>query len=379
MKWTDIIFLESSDNLKPRIKSITGREPSSSITREVSLCLQQGRLFYQSATDSPLQIKPLLLYYGTMAFAKALNIALNNTPISSLPQSHGITDISSQKCMLTDLTVKIQSKGTFQTFNSIACKLNRVDYIDSETMMQSFSAPTELSENLVNIQISLKEILSRIPGLETLYKKTFNELPNIVGINLKAEMSNKNAWEILITTEEIFRDRESLKNIVSELRETFPILEKLNIISAKPVWNASYIDFSNLPIPDDEFAETNLLSREKGFETKDFNSRDESLPYAQFTNLMKSHVGSFSDDRHLISPYNNLYLSKMSLHYLGIFLLSSLVRYRPQIWGNTISRSIIDNSKSNDYMLSILEEFMKLHVEEMTKYVIEAFETNNGL
>lgn len=372
--WTDITFLESSENLKPKIKALTGRTPSTAIAREVGTCLQQGRLFYQSAADSPLQIRPLLLFYGTMAFAKALNIAFNLTPTASLPHSHGIGDVSAQNSKISELTVKINTNGTFQPFNDITSKLNRVDYIDADTMNRHFMAPTEISANLANLQISLKEILSRIPGLEALYRKTFGELSNCVHINLKAELYNKKNWELLITPKEIFHDRASLRAIISELRNTFPVLKKLNLSSAAPAWNASYIDFSNLPIPDDEFAETHLQPREGGFSTKDARSNNESLPYESFQILVKDHAGTFCEPNYLISPFNNLYISKMSLHYLGMYLLSSLVRYRPEIWGYAITRSARPDGKSDDHMLSLIEEFMRRHVEEVPRFVAEIFE-----
>jgi hypothetical protein len=54
-------FLESTDNVRPLIKKLTGREPSAAIARDITACLQQGRLFYEAAADAPLEIRPLQL------------------------------------------------------------------------------------------------------------------------------------------------------------------------------------------------------------------------------------------------------------------------------------------------------------------------------
>jgi hypothetical protein len=42
--WHKCRFLESSENLKPLVKMRFGREPSSSLAREISAGLLQGRL-----------------------------------------------------------------------------------------------------------------------------------------------------------------------------------------------------------------------------------------------------------------------------------------------------------------------------------------------
>ena len=78
--WYDIKFLESATNLRELIGNSTGREPSAGIAREIAVCIQQGRLFFEAAVEAPIQIKPLQIYYGVVAFARA--------------RAHGLTDIT---------------------------------------------------------------------------------------------------------------------------------------------------------------------------------------------------------------------------------------------------------------------------------------------
>ena len=75
--WYDIKFLESATNLRELIGNSTGRKPSAAIAREIAVCIQQGRLFFEAAAEAPIQIKPLQIYYGVVAFAQAVIVELN--------------------------------------------------------------------------------------------------------------------------------------------------------------------------------------------------------------------------------------------------------------------------------------------------------------
>jgi hypothetical protein len=65
---------------------------------DIAVCINQAEAFYQSAASSALRIKPLLLYYGMLALAKALIIAGDNpyklSPTGTngkLATTHGLT------------------------------------------------------------------------------------------------------------------------------------------------------------------------------------------------------------------------------------------------------------------------------------------------
>jgi hypothetical protein len=73
----------------------------------------------------------------------------------------------------------------------------------------------------------------------------------------------------------------------------------------------------------------------------------------------------------LISPISGLYLSEFALHYLGMFVLSSLVRYRPQRWVHAITRSVTAENPSDDRSLALVEEFMARHADAMPGLLAE--------
>src|SRR4051794_19563335 len=105
--WHQIRFLESAANLKRALKSATGRTPSTTLARSASACLQQGRFYYEAAATAPLEIRPLLLYYGLSSFARAIVICRTERDLPTLNRSHGLRDITADGASITDLRVKI--------------------------------------------------------------------------------------------------------------------------------------------------------------------------------------------------------------------------------------------------------------------------------
>ena len=73
--WCHIKFLESTENLKVLIGDSSQREISTGLANDISVCLQQGRSFFELSELSPPEIRPLQLYYGMVGFAKAVALA----------------------------------------------------------------------------------------------------------------------------------------------------------------------------------------------------------------------------------------------------------------------------------------------------------------
>ena len=72
--------------------------------------------------------------------------------------------------------------------------------------------------------------------------------------------------------------------------------------------------------------------------------------------LSGGYVGS--GQTYATQPINDVKLSEYALQFLGSFLLSSLVRYRPQVWQNALSRSVTAQSPADDRALSLIEKFL---------------------
>jgi YaaC-like protein len=123
--WSKIRFLESIENLKQIVHQSTGRTPSTTIARDIAACLQQGRIFFEIASEAPLQVKPLQIYYGIVGFAKAIILARRVRSISTIIQSHGLSDISQQDAKIEELSLQFNGSGLFAQFNDTVAELGR--------------------------------------------------------------------------------------------------------------------------------------------------------------------------------------------------------------------------------------------------------------
>jgi len=120
-----IKFLESTNNLREILGSNSKREISLELANQISVCLEQGRLLFEAAQEGKWEIKPLLIYSGMVGFSKAIIMARNMSKLETLPQRHGLTDISSSP-LLEDLEAKVEKDGTFQGLNDSCSNLEKL-------------------------------------------------------------------------------------------------------------------------------------------------------------------------------------------------------------------------------------------------------------
>ncbi len=349
-------FLESVDNLKPRVQMRFGRQPSTTVAREMVACLVQGRLFYEAAATSPLEIRPLQLFYGMVGFAKALIVASRSQSLATLRGAHGVKDVSSAKCRLTELQSRIENEGTFQEFNDVVASQNRFCYFDNSNMM-AISKPAALSQDLKGMRFSFLDLLSRIPGLEGLYERTLNEPAKVARVDFFNDPVGR-SYVAMVERDSII-DREALKRRVIDLRLRFPFLSDWRVTECNRSWNYSVIKFENFPTAGiDEFGEPDLLQIEKTtFIVPDTRmDRSSFFPWLQ---SLPPLAGGFGGAAYTITPYEGQYLSEFSLHYLALFALSSLVRYRPRTWMHALSRSSTNEAPADDRALSLVEMFLE--------------------
>ena len=375
--WTRITFLESAENLKPRIKALTGKIPSTSIARDIGVCLQQGRLFFESAERSELAIQPLLFFYGTLAFAKALVVGRTLQSTATLPQSHGVSDVSRPTARLSELEVRVGSCGTFQRFNDVVAQLNRFKYFDRESMTRSFTLPAASSVEMEGVRFTVKEILSRIPGLGALYQRTYHEPANTEPVTVNPALNDNTYWQLRIDDHALFSDRASLKVLVQSWRARFPVLNRFRVVEAGCAWDNAIVLFANVPVPPNELDEEVLLQDQTRFVTIDRPEQDASVKRLPIESLIDPDGGSFDGARSLLSPHRGVYASKYSLHYLAMFMLSSLVRYRPQAWVHAITRTANSQRPADDQALTLLAAFMRLHSMEVPALVAGTFDPDD--
>lgn len=260
--WNKIRFLESTTNLKAIIKQSTGRTPSTEIAHDIAACLQQGRLFFEIAASAPLQVQPLQIYYGVVGFAKAIIIARNVQSISTIAQSHGVSDVSQQAANIEDLTLQFHRKGLFAQFNDVVASLGRLNYFQN-SMPRSEPKPFDPAAALSGTNCSLKEILARIPSLQRLYQRTFREDAACLSVSF---YHRDDEVELRIDDPHLIADRDDLRSIVEKWREKFPFLRQWCLCEAGHAWNNTVLLFYNVDKPvEGEYSDQFLVRNENGF------------------------------------------------------------------------------------------------------------------
>jgi hypothetical protein len=373
--WHKCKFLESTENLKPLVKKRFGREPSSSIGREIAACLQQGRLFYEAAATSPLEIRPLQQFYGMVGFAKALIVSNRLNSLATLRPAHGLTDISAGNSRIAELKLKVERSGTFQEFNDVIAPLTRLRLVDVVNKSRAIYFPSAKSEALQGMELSLCELLSRIPRLESLYRQTFGQEALADTVSLEAGSQDAD-FRIRVDDQQLFTGRESLKQMVLRWRERFPFLKIWRLHSAQYAWGNSLIYFRNVRnLNIDEFSEEYLKEQNGTFEEQALTG-DVNEPFPLEAGFRPVAGGYIGGAIYAIAPVGDLYVSEFSMQYLALFLLSSLMRYRPQTWTHAISRSVVPEEPADDRALSLIERFLDLNHIEIPEVVVQILNPN---
>jgi len=378
--WYQCKFLESAENLKPLVQIRSGRMPSSAIARDIAACLQQGRLFFETAETSPLEIRPLQQFYGMVGFAKALTIARRVTALATLPRSHGIEERSNPGARIADLRVAIAPKdrnqrGTFQEVNDATRALNRFCYYAEGNQPRCRYVESAASENLAGVSMSLKDLLSRVPGIERLFASTFGEPANTAV--LTSYQGAPDDCQLRIDDPELFTDAASAKTIADRWRARFPFLKGWAIDSAERAWGNSIVNFLNVAPPDLEFAPGSVL--EVGAALHANNIRHLAVSRFNYLEQMPPFGGGLSSGGfpRAVAPFNGAYLSEFSIHYLALFLLSTLVRYTPQTWMHAITGSVTTGSPPDDQPLALIEQFLDVNWSFIPGFVTTVLNPHN--
>ena len=343
-----ITFFESSENLRSAVRSRTGRSLSSGAARDATICLQQGRLFFEAAAESGLEIRPLQLFYGSLAFAKAVTLVTKNSRLATLPRSHGLRDITAPAARLTDLSLQIRGIGTFQDFNDVVAPENRVRTHDASTRPVSISLPAANSNLLEGATLTLKGILGRLSLVRDLFVHTFKEPPLSEYVAL-AEHPQK-FWYMQAWHSEPVGTHDEACAAVKSWRDRFPVLQNWRVARVSNAWGRTVIEFRNAECPLTPLGEQLKMTQDGTFES--ILSPGQTYPPQDLL------TGGSLSDNGLCSPVNGVYVAQPALVYLGIFLLSSLVRYRPEIWIHAMTRRSSSERPADDQAISLLENFL---------------------
>lgn len=229
--WYPIRFLESTENLKTILGENSQKTISTGLANDISVCLQQGRAFFELSSLSPPEIRPLQLFYGMVGFAKAVALARNLIRLDALDRRHGLTDVSDPKGAIENLTVKFNSQGTFQAMNDSIRLLEKL-HVHRGDEVQKLSRPTCGSDALKEKQITLKSILERIPHVEAKYEETFREQACVIHCSHFEVVAGEGRNWIEFRTHHynLKRHKEHFEKFIMDLRRKYGFLNKWGLL-----------------------------------------------------------------------------------------------------------------------------------------------------
>jgi hypothetical protein len=307
-------------------------------------------------------------------FSKALVLARRVVSLSTLPHAHGISDISDANCRIADMKVRIGARGILQEFNDAIRNLTRLCYFGDMTEPHAYYLPSAASQDLSDLCISLRSVLSRIPGLETIYFDTFGEEANTQSFLIHRNVIRGSLWLLRIDVHTLFTDKKSLRQILEGQRCRFPFLKGWSFIGAEHAWGKSLIKFVNVDNGGkDELSDQYLQGGGGRYEVAGHPSIDGSTDSFNVAERVSPLAGGYSKSTaYGIAPINSdIYPSEYSLHFIALFVLSSLVRYRPNTWVHAISRTSISDAPADDGALALIERFLEINLEMIPSFVIQ--------
>jgi hypothetical protein len=356
---TDLRHLEGSAALRARIQALTFRVPNASQIAFASACLAHGRMFWESARQSPLETRPLLLYYGVAAYAKALIIATTACLPEALPQSHGMRCRSGASQAIADFQMTCEGHGLFQAFNDMVSARNRVTYfVDSD--LQKKLCPTLRSPALHDLRITLADCFSRLPETNHGYRLSAQGPSNWIGFSL----THLGHYRIDVANDTLFIGREAMALAVAEIRAAAPFLHDWQLESAQHVWGSARFIFVNYTPPADELAI--IAGGNSSFGAQ-------IIPQFEFDPLpnIPPLTGGFRTSGLIgyMSPINGKEVSECSIRLAALLGLSSLVRYQPHIWTASVHRRMLANAAVDDRLLPVIEEFLETTLSTFPDFV----------
>lgn len=221
--WYQVKYLESTANLTDLIRERSGIDISHAVATDIAVNLQQGRAFFEQSELAAMEIRPLLIFYGMLAFARAIILSRRNVTLSTLAPKHGLSDAKTTNGLLETLEVRIQHQGTFtELIDSTRCLEKLIVHDEDAHTETKLSHPPDGSNVFAGKSINLKEILARIPVVGQLYRETFKDVRRVVGCSHFRLDSFLATTELEIYDYEGAEDRGILQARVTSLRSRYP-------------------------------------------------------------------------------------------------------------------------------------------------------------
>jgi hypothetical protein len=371
MTRAELRYLESDAALNVRIEELSGKPPDSQHTSFVSSCLLHGRMFWESAAAAPLETRPLLLYYGAAAYAKALILATTGCNLQDLPRSHGLSCQVGEDELIANFRAFARGRGgrgLFQKFNDVVAGKNRLIYSKSFGQNENHVIPTAMSSSLTKFDVRLVDCLARIPGLATSFRLCTGNDQNLIPIMIDTSDIWRNQCSITVSISQRLVDRNSLVEIVGKIRARAPFLTRWRVGNASFIYGMTNLTFNNFPPPPDEIM--NMTGGDGIFRIGYYPEEEPFDALASLPPLTGGYAGGEQRVAYA-EPLAGIEVSEFSLIFAALLGLSSLVRYHPHIWTGCVHRRRVGERAVDDTLLPVIEEFLDGAVGRIPDLVVE--------
>jgi len=279
-QWNMLCKYSYEDNVERYLKKQSGGTPSQAVLSFITESMLQAKSYYDSAENSNLHIKPLLLYYGTVNLLVSVYCLMNGLPHGIRFHGFKIIDINSQPTRIADIKVKFEKnvRGGLHVFSSL------------------FSEDKNLADDS---HWSLLEILGSIPDLSEDFEDSYkNELPNIIPVEIIKE---KRKWLYRVDSKKLV----NFKNA----DDIYPLINNFNKYFLPP-----------------QIGENYHIIRRKIFVSND------NLGIFSITGRM-----NFALNHNKNVPR---FPSLIILYLAGLYALGTISRYNPEVWNKFIKKDI---------------------------------------
>ncbi len=318
-----------------------------------SFNMRQGVEYFRNSIKSSLAIKPLLLYYGIMSFAKAIIVYNNPEYLKKMEKEdnrrHGLTYVpkNSNKFCINSDKVRIKAPGTFNFFQG-SLDFSEIQGNTEISLSKLYSWMTGFSFVATDIFIpgkDYKELLEQIPVATK--TKLFKQIKK----NKKGLYEGEASINISIPTVYL-----SVTNHKKDIKKIIPELLGFRVIH----YDGENIVLNGLKEKFDPYSEiSEFIAIQKVLWKLNKISHYDSRSIFLFQRLDGSDF--------IGQPY---------VYYLISFILGSICRYDPIKWVEMIEAKktnekwlveLAINEITNNFPLFVLGHFSKNHIKFILK------------
>ena len=306
-------------------KKTTGRSRNSGINREEAVrlknCFTQGRELYLAGKNGSLMVKPLNFFYALTAYSYGI-IVLNN-PMrfnkKNLPGSHGMSYLPET------LQAQFGGDSARGTFSDLVTSFPTHLLKNSSLEFQIDCLESVLKFYETKFSVSLGTLLSMIPEMGDYYKLTTKRPSRCHPLAIVRENDPRNLrWEFQIGNGEYRPDRELVQSSFPDFHcnERYgKIVVSVPAIDAHKIKACIYTDIRG------------------------------GLWYIE-------------------NPFFPIILPEIAIHFLINSIYSSVMRYRPDEWGNVLLNEVSSNISllTRHYFSSFQRKFFIVVLRSISRY-----------